>query len=88
MPAVTLPTFDNLVQGDDYNRPAGPTDDAMSTEGASANQILGRANNEPSPLTPVSLATETMELPGNEQTWNSGDKGTDYMGGSTLPWQK
>lgn len=63
MPAVNLPQFDSLVSGDDYNRPSPPTSDAADTTGATANQIPNVPQGQPSPLTPVSLATQSDSAP-------------------------
>lgn len=63
MPAVPLPQFDRLVSGDSYNLPEPPTDDAADLSGAGANQIPNLPQGQPSPLTPVSIASYTMEAP-------------------------
>lgn len=60
-PAIPLPQFDRLVEGDDYHRPAAPTSDAASTAGGDNNQIPDVPQGQPSPLSPVSLATETQD---------------------------
>ena len=63
MPAKTLPDFDRLVSGNDYHRPDGPENDAASTEGATANQVLGAPASMDAPLQPVSLATKSEDAP-------------------------
>lgn len=80
MPAIPLPQFDSLVEGDDYCRPAGPTDDACDTTGASFSQITGAPIKQPSPLQVVSLASVTQDATNISQTFFSGDKGTNWMG--------
>jgi hypothetical protein len=77
---------ESMVSGLGYVNPQEPTTDSMPT--TESGPILGTPNPQPSPMSVVSLATKSEDAPGNAQTWNSGDKGTDWMGGSTLPWQK
>jgi hypothetical protein len=63
MPAQELPYFDSLVTGNDYHRPTAPTSDATSTAGAESSQIPNVPGGQPSPVTPVSLATMTNDAP-------------------------
>jgi hypothetical protein len=42
----------------------------------------------PSPLDPVSIATTSIDAPQNAQTWNSGDKGTNWMARGSYPTSK
>lgn len=79
---------DSMVSGLGYVSLPSPATDAASLEGAGTSQIPDLPQGEPSPTVAVSLETKSMDAPGNPQTWNSGDKGTDWMGGSTLPWEK
>jgi hypothetical protein len=88
MPGKNLPYFDSLAQGLDYANATPPDDDSCSLEGTDQNGVLGAPNSQPAPLQGVSLATKKVNAPGNGQTWNSGDKGTNWMGGSTLPWER
>lgn len=91
MPAKELPlNTDSMVTdgGMGYFMPDPPDSDASSTEGVDQFEVLGAPASMPAPMQVVSIATEAQDAPGNEQTWNSGDKGTNWMGGSTLPWER
>jgi hypothetical protein len=39
-------------------------------------------------LEPVSIATTSIDAPQNAQTWNSGDKGTNWMARGSYPTSK
>lgn len=97
MPGKDLPiTTGPLVQGDGYQGFPVPDNDAADLNGLSSADVSfksagtggGAAGESSSPCDIVSLATKTVDAPGNSQTWSSGDKGTDWMGGSSLPWEK
>jgi len=81
MSYVTLPVFDSLAQGLGYAEVPSPTSDEAHVEGAESSQIPDLPQGTPSPLTPVSMASFSEDAPKNAQTWNSGDKGNDWMGG-------
>lgn len=68
MGAVNLPQFDRLVSGDDYVRPAAPTNDAVDLNGLTSSEVqfksvgLAPAGDYdlPSPCDIISLATKTQ----------------------------
>jgi hypothetical protein len=85
MPGVNIPQFDSLAQGLGYASVPSPGDDSSELHGTGNSQHEKDSTNDPMPITSVSVASSTEAAPVNPQTWNSGDKGTDWMGGSTLP---
>jgi len=65
-----------------------PDDDSAAIpRGLAATKPGHFANRGPSletPLEPVSIPSTVMDGPKNPQLWNSGDKGTDWMGGDSF----
>jgi hypothetical protein len=84
--AKNIPAFDNLVQGDGYVA-VNTAPDTLS-QGLAASTIPDLPQGQPSPVTPVLLTFDTSDAPNLNQTWNSGDKGTNWMGNPSYPTSK
>jgi len=84
--AVELPQFDSLAQGLGYANVPAPTTDAADI--GNSNSTIPDPGNPAQPDSPtqaMSLKTTKSDAPNLAQTWNSGDKGTNWMGNPSYP---